>query len=364
MAAGVEVRLLTAAAPGAIAVIGLAGDGAAALLQAVTRRQAGGGSPEFQTNKLVLCRVVDGDETLDDAIAVAWDDGRAAELCLHGGVRVVQRVMLLLERLGARRADGAPPGADATEAEIDAALMKAETRRMTQWLLAQRRILPAFLRENAGRPVTDPHMLRRSEVAAKLIRGLHVAIVGPPNAGKSTLANRLIGRERVITSDTPGTTRDWVSETASVGGWPITLTDTAGIRTTHDAIEREAIARGSRVAQQADLVLIVLDATRDEAALRGELAHIEATLAADSPRLVVLNKIDRLGPAERRGSWADAISVSALNGEGIAALELGVVGRLGLDLLSDESPTLLCVQTLSRQTHGVTTPGRLRSGAE
>ncbi len=360
----VTVRLLTAAAPGAIAVIGLEGSDALKLLQAATRRRSADESPVFPNNKLILCRVVDGRETLDDAIGVAWDDGRAAELCLHGGVRVVQRVMLLLERLGAHRADGIPPATDETEAAIDAALMKAGTRRMTQWLLAQRRMLPKFLRENAGRPIADPEFAHRSEVAAKLVRGLHVAIIGPPNAGKSTLANRLIGRERVITSDTPGTTRDWVSETASVGGWPITLTDTAGIRKTADAIEREAIARGAHVARGADLVLIVLDATRDAAVVSEERAHIEATLSADAPRLIVLNKIDRLGPAERRESWADAISVSALNGDGIAALESGVVGRLGLDLLSDESPTLLCVQTHSRQTHGVAELERFPSGEE
>ncbi len=338
MAGGVEARLLTAASPGAIAVIGLAGEGAAELLRAATRRRKANESPEFPTNKLVLCRVVDGEETLDDAICVAWDDGRTAELCLHGGVRIVQRVMLLLERMGARRAEGEPPAADPTEAAIDAALMKAETRRMTQWLLAQRRILPAFLREQAGRSPDDPDFERRSAVAAKLVRGLHVAIVGPPNAGKSTLANRLIGRERVITSDIPGTTRDWVSETASVGGWPITLTDTAGIRGTPDAIEREAIARGTHVARRADLVLIVLDATRDEAALRDELAHIEATLAVDSSRLVVLNKIDRLETTERRWSQTDAIGVSALSGERIDALEAATVERLGLDLLRDDRP--------------------------
>lgn len=341
MAGGVEARLLTAASPGAIAVIGLTGEGAAELLRAATRRRTGNESPEFPTNKLVLCRVVDGEETLDDAICVAWNDGRAAELCLHGGVRIVQRVMLLLERLGARRAEGEPPAADATEAAIDAALMKAETRRMTQWLLAQRRILPAYLREQAGRSQGDPDFERRSAVAAKLIRGLHVAIVGPPNAGKSTLANRLIGRERVITSDIPGTTRDWVSETASVGGWPITLTDTAGIRGTPDAIEREAIARGTHVARRSDLVLIVLDATRDEAALRDELAHTEATLAADSVRLIVHNKIDRLTAAARRRPWADAIGVSALSGEGMDALESTIVERLGLDLLRDDLPALI-----------------------
>src|SRR6185503_2714425 len=89
-----------------------------------------------------------------------------------------------------------------------------------------------------------------------------VAIVGEANVGKSTLANQLFAQERSITADLPGTTRDWVGEVANVDGLPVTLVDTPGVRETADEVEREAIARSGEQVAAADLILLVLDATR------------------------------------------------------------------------------------------------------
>src|SRR5262249_15280900 len=152
---------------------------------------------------LVYCRLFDGDELLDHVVvALPADPGiPAAEICLHGGVRVVQRAMLLLERRGAVLCDAVAP--ETVQARIDELLPRATTRHFARWLLRQRMFLPPFLERLAGRrdpPIDEAERSAfhcRSRVAARLIRGLRVAIIGPPNAGKSTLANCLIGRDRI-----------------------------------------------------------------------------------------------------------------------------------------------------------------------
>jgi small GTP-binding protein len=111
---------------------------------------------------------------------------------------------------------------------------------------------------------------RRIEAARMLEdRGLwwllhppRIAIVGVPNVGKSTLANQLFGQERSITADLPGTTRDWVGEIANLDGLPVMLVDTPGLRATTDPIEAAAIERAGEEVRAADLILLVLDASR------------------------------------------------------------------------------------------------------
>jgi tRNA modification GTPase len=183
-----------------------------------------------------------------------------------------------------------------------------------------------------------------------LIAGLRVAIVGPPNAGKSTLANRLIGTDRVITSRQAGTTRDWVSETALIRGWPVTLTDTAGQRPTQCAIEAEAIRRGRQQAESADLILAVLDATTSPAARRDGLASAFEGIPSGRPRVVALNKSDVAAPATASDSSPPALPISALTGAGIEDLEACIESGLGLDLLTGDSPTAFLPSQLAGPT--------------
>src|SRR5207253_7812789 len=102
-------------------------------------------------------------------------------------------------------------------------------------------------------------LLRTAHEGQVLRRGVRAAIVGHPNAGKSSLLNQLLGRERAIVSAIPGTTRDTIEETADIRGLPIIFIDTAGLRDAEDAIEREGVRRSQQSLFQAELVLHVLD---------------------------------------------------------------------------------------------------------
>ncbi|GMU35772.1 MAG: GTP-binding protein [Planctomycetia bacterium] len=339
--------LLTPLAPGAIAVIALTGPKAREILSTVLRAPRSDAPIELELGRSRLCRIVDGHEALDDAIVAILPHGphEVAELCTHGGVRIAQRVLALLAAKGAQLIDAESFTARTStqlspiELDIDRALLRSRSRRLTQWLLAQRRILPAFIERLNDLSDRDRMAYRhRTFTAMRIFDGLQVAIVGPPNAGKSTLANRLIGHERTITSDTPGTTRDWVSETALIQGWPVTLTDTAGIRETDCQIESEAIRRGRHQASAADLVLILADAMHGEEACKRSILEAAESLPSEVRRLFVFNKWDR-AQTLKPTNGSTAILVSATTGLGIEALEQRIAETLGLDQLKDDIPT-------------------------
>jgi tRNA modification GTPase len=162
--------------------------------------------------------------------------------------------------------------------------------------------------------------------------GLTLAIVGRPNVGKSSLFNRLVERERAIVTATPGTTRDLVSETVSLGGIPVRLVDTAGIRATHDEAESIGIQKTYEAAADADLVLVVLDASQP---CSGEDAELIERFAGRGA-IVVENKIDLLG-TEYRVLSTPAIRTSAVTGEGIDQLRRQVLEKFGSDGAARES---------------------------
>ncbi len=157
-------------------------------------------------------------------------------------------------------------------------------------------------------------------------QGLMLAIVGRPNVGKSSLFNRLAERERAIVTATPGTTRDLVSETVAIGGIPVQLVDTAGIRQALDEAESIGIRKSKEALGEADLVFVVLDASRPVTPEDEELLR----LAHSRPAIVVGNKCD-LGVS---GQWSVAsgqssfVRASALTGEGIAELRTGILRHI------------------------------------
>jgi tRNA modification GTPase len=155
------------------------------------------------------------------------------------------------------------------------------------------------------------------QYGALVREGLTLAIVGRPNVGKSSLFNRLLERDRAIVTDIPGTTRDLVSETAAIGGIPVTLYDTAGIRESGDVVESLGIQRSYQAMADADVTLVVTDASRTaDAEEEALLGHARA----QGRCLLAANKCD-LGACFPTG----ALAVSALTGEGIEALRKAIL---------------------------------------
>lgn len=159
-------------------------------------------------------------------------------------------------------------------------------------------------------------MLVRSFAFGKLVHnGFTLAIVGEPNVGKSSLFNRLLEQERAIVTDIPGTTRDLISETAAIDGIPIRFLDTAGIREGQDVVEALGIERSYQAMTDADLTLVVVDATLP--------VNREIVEKAGKQALLVANKCD-LAQAP-----AGFLAVSAKTGEGIAELRLAILQAVG-----------------------------------
>lgn len=171
-------------------------------------------------------------------------------------------------------------------------------------------------------------LLATSDHGRILRDGVRVVIYGATNAGKSSLLNRLLGYERVIVSESHGTTRDAIEEAVNLRGIPVRLLDTAGLRPAASDVEREGIARTESWLRRADLRLNVADRNAPPP------AHIHQN-NANGNELLVLNKSDLPEHAEWKGS--NAIRISCLTGEGLAELEEAILSRIGKEHLRPEN---------------------------
>ena len=176
---------------------------------------------------------------------------------------------------------------------------------------------PSLISDMAGLRERLQQILIATRRGVRLRDGLHVVIVGRPNAGKSSLLNALAASERAIVTDTPGTTRDVLRETIDLDGISITLADTAGLHEATDAVEIEGIRRARRELAQADLAVLV---STDEHA-DGDLALLDE-LPSTSRRLIVHNKIDLANQSPRRLQLESAthVWISARTGAGLDLL--------------------------------------------
>jgi tRNA modification GTPase len=165
----------------------------------------------------------------------------------------------------------------------------------------------------------------------RLRDGIDAAIVGPPNAGKSSLLNRIARRDVAITSPVPGTTRDVIEVAIDLGGYPVVLADTAGLRDSEDPIEQEGKRRAVQRAEQAEIRLFVFDIAHP-----ADAAGAMAWPGADT--ILVANKIDLVQASDTDLSLA-ALPVSALTGEGIDRL-LTVLGERVAQTYRIEAPVL------------------------
>ena len=179
-------------------------------------------------------------------------------------------------------------------------------------------------------------LLRASHAGLALSRRPRVALVGPPNVGKSSLFNALVGSERAIVTEVAGTTRDVLEAPLGQRAVEILLQDTAGLRGTVDTVERIGVARASQAALDAELRLGVFDAS---APLTAEARHVFTVLRTETDFLV-LNKMDRnlcSDTVQELRGWDRVFEVSALTGLGVAGLEAAIVQALGSPVGAEEA---------------------------
>ena len=283
-------------------VVEISGHGAPVLLQAMVEALCRAGARLAEAGEFTRRAFLNGrlDLTQAEAIRDLIDSqtllqARTAAQQMHGGVaRQVGPIQQALREVIARMEAGIDFADDDVAVPATAGLRAGLDR-------VQERLAP----------------LRASFRHGRLLQqGLSLALVGRPNVGKSSLFNRLLASERAIVTPTPGTTRDVLAETLDLDGVPVRLLDTAGLRPSQDAIEREGVARAWQALGDADLVLAVFDASR---ALGPDDDHLLQHLRAMPQALLVLNKVDlpRRLPA---GELPEAVPVSALHGTGVEAL--------------------------------------------
>jgi tRNA modification GTPase len=359
--------------PAAIAVIRISGPRARHALERLTGRV-----PQPRQAALVRVHEPASGEVIDEALALwfpapASETGEdVAELQLHGGHAVVAGVVNALGALeGCRMAE---PGEftrrafengklDLTAVEGLGDLVAAETAAQRRQALRQlkgligdraeawrQRLIEALALVEARIDFSDEADVPEDLIApaAKVVRGLRdeiaavladggrgerlrdglvVAIAGPPNAGKSTLLNRLARRDAAIVSPFAGTTRDVIEVHLELDGYPVTVLDTAGIRESIEPVEQEGVRRARARAAEADLVLWVTDVSA-----AGRTGAAQSQLKSDAPQWLIENKIDLLehGAVKRANAGSCqhpkkdelqfAFSISAERGEGLDAL--------------------------------------------
>ena len=355
----------TAAGEGGIAIVRISGAQCEAVLARVFR--ARNGRP-LENRRLTFGAVVDGGETVDEAMAVimrapfSYTREDVAEIHCHGSQALVGRILRLLLREGARMAE---PGeftcrafmngrVDLTQAEAVMRMIRAGSDRAMRSAVRQmeggvsafvRRAREDILELMAGlaAAVDFPDEVEETQTAQQVAaagaaiasrlraacdertgriedEGLRVVLAGRPNAGKSSLLNALVGCERAIVTDIPGTTRDTITEAVQAGGVRLLLTDTAGLRETGDTVERIGVERARKALGEADVRVLVLDSSLP---ITGEDRESLCDLA---PHIVVLSKGDLeavVSQEDVRAEFPQAriVTVCAPLGEGLDALK-------------------------------------------
>ena len=372
------IATAVAAGVGSVAIVRISGPRAQAIGRQVFR-PAGGGCKVWESHRVLYGHVVEpaSSEVLDEVLLLYMQAPRSftgedvVELHCHGGVICVRRV---LEQVLAHGAEAAAPGAfsqraflhgrlDLTRAEAVAQVVSARSHRaaalalagldggierrievLRQQLLEQLAQLEAHLDFEDDLPPLAPGVVKKKIEAVKedlsrlakdsrqgqwLQQGLRVAIIGCPNVGKSSLLNRLSGRDRAIVTAFPGTTRDLLETDLILRDVPITLVDTAGIRQTGNPVEQLGIVRSRQAFTQADVVILLFDLTLGWSEADQALAN---ELPEDVPLLRVGNKVDLLEPSKDQANDAAKfpLAISATTGQGMEAFTDALLECCGL----------------------------------
>jgi tRNA modification GTPase len=376
---------------GALAVVRMSGPAALAICDGAFR---GGQAPSGARDRTsILGEIVARDgSTIDQALVLVMRGPASptgediVEMTCHGGLLAPRLVLRRLIQEGARAAE---PGEftkraflngkmDLAQAEAVEAIVRASSDRALAAALRQLKgglsqeiagiesalfdqlalveanidfvdeddvgaVEASALGSAVGQAVADLEGLLAAHERGRYLReGLDVVITGKPNVGKSSLFNGLVGRDRVIVSDVPGTTRDVVDGLASIDGVVVKIHDTAGVRRASDVIEEEAVRRTRQAVAEADLALVVVDASRPPT--QEDHAILEEVGA--KPAILVANKMDLLAPGAGMSVGAfrgPVVQVSALKGWGLTDLAASLadaarerLGDLGYDLLVNE----------------------------
>jgi len=270
--------------------------------------------------------------TVPEELVVGLVAENEVEIHCHGGPAAVEAICealvaedceLIDAETWAREQESDPLAADALLALADARTEKTAAILLDQYrgaLSTELRRIEALLQSDpAEAGAAIGRLLDRAEIGLHLTQPWKIVLAGAPNAGKSSLANAILGYERAIVFHQPGTTRDVLTAGIAIDGWPVELADTAGLRAGADALEAEGVARAERQVAEADLVVFVADTT---AAWDGAL-YEAVCRRAKGPPIVAHNKCDLAPPAAE--GRPPGIRISAKTGSGIAAL-LAAIG--------------------------------------
>lgn len=357
--------IATAPGAGGIGIVRVSGPEAERILREVFIPAGVREAEAFESHRLMYGRIEDGGETLDECMAVlmrapkSYTREDVAEIQSHGGTQVLRRVLEALLNRGARLAEAGEftrrafmnGRIDLSRAEAVMGLIEARGEQERRAAVRQMAggtadfirkasdelyLLQAGLAACIDYPeeISDEEgagSLRQGldrllgtlrdavdERSARLIHdGMRVTLFGIPNAGKSSLLNALIGQEKAIVTEIPGTTRDTVEGEMTLDGVRVHLTDTAGMRDTEDPIERIGVERSEKARQSADIAVLVLDGSRemteDERAWIGQLNPSDLVVVnkSDLKQLTAEETVRALRPEIR------CVTVSALDGDSL-----------------------------------------------
>lgn len=359
--------IATAPGEGGIGIIRISGSNSLKIANKIFKPFYKDGIEDYNNRTLIYGNIIDGENIIDEVLLAfmkgpnSYTAEDVIEINCHGGFISVKKILELILKNGARIAD---PGEftkraflngriDLSQAEAVIDIINAKTnesheiaqnqlegslskkirelRDKITAILAQVEVAIDYpeediefitynqLTEKTQEVQAEVEKMYQSADTGKILReGLNTAILGKPNVGKSSLMNSILGENRAIVTDIPGTTRDVIEEFVNIKGIPLKIVDTAGIRETDDVVEKIGVERSRESMKRADLILVVLDTSR--AIDEEDLAILKSI--DNKKTIVILNKMDLdakldLDCVQKYVDKENIINISALKNEGI-----------------------------------------------